>query len=189
MPKVCTVDGCSNGVYGGGLCFTHYTRAFRQGIRAGGRRAPTCSVEGCDKPVRSRNMCASHYNKMRRWGTPEPPSRPKPKHTKRGPSGYVMVKAPDNPMAMANGYVAEHRLVIAERIGRPLLKSENVHHINGVRDDNRPENLELWNTYQPSGQRPRDKVAWAVEILRLYAPTSLSLAPGDTPELAPGLDP
>ena len=42
--------------------------------------------------------------------------------------------------------------------------------INGVRDDNRPENLELWNTSQPSGQRVADKVRWATDILRLYTP-------------------
>ena len=37
-----------------------------------------------------------------------------------------------------------------------------------MRDDNRPENLELWSTSQPSGQRVEDKVAWAAELLRRY---------------------
>lgn len=124
--------------------------------------------------MRSKGYCSSHYNKFRRWGTPIPPERPKPKHRKRERSGYVLVKMPESPMAMANGYVPEHRLVMAEVLGRPLEKFENVHHINGVRDDNRPENLELWNTYQPAGQRIPDKVAWATEILRLYEPTLLS---------------
>ncbi|WP_404433291.1 HNH endonuclease [Microbacterium lacus] len=65
-------------------------------------------------------------------------------------------------------------MVIAEQLGRPLLPSENVHHRNGDRADNRLENLELWSTTQPSGQRVEDKVEWAVELLRLYAPALLA---------------
>lgn len=68
----------------------------------------------------------------------------------------------------------QHRHVMEEHIGRPLVKGETVHHRNGQRGDNRIENLELWSTYQPSGQRPEDKVAYAMEILGLYAPEKLN---------------
>jgi hypothetical protein len=82
--------------------------------------------------------------------------------------GYVMLWAPEHPRAGRGIYVFEHILVMEERLGRYLLPEESVHHVNGVRDDNRPENLELWTRPQPTGIRATDAVAWAHEILRRY---------------------
>lgn len=82
--------------------------------------------------------------------------------------GYVLLYMPDHPRAQNGRYVREHVYVMEGIMGRPLEPHENVHHVNGVRDDNRPENLELWSTSQPPGQRVADKVAWAKEIISLY---------------------
>lgn len=65
-------------------------------------------------------------------------------------------------------YIKEHRYVMEQFLGRELFRHENVHHKNGDRGDNRLENLEVWSSSQPSGQRIADKLAHAREILALY---------------------
>jgi len=101
----------------------------------------------------------------------------------RHKAGYVMVFVPGHPRAGKNSpYVFEHILVAEELLGRYLEKGETIHHINGVRYDNRSENLELWTRPQPSGVRVSDAIEWARHIYDLYVadgspPTMLTLPP------------
>jgi hypothetical protein len=91
-----------------------------------------------------------------------------------GPRGAWHRKSDGYMRLTINGReVMEHRHVMEQMLGRPLLDTESVHHRNGVRHDNRPENLELWSRWQPKGQRVEDKVAWAKELLDLYEPEAL----------------
>jgi len=89
--------------------------------------------------------------------------------------------------------IAEHRLVMERILGRPLKRHETVHHVDGQRANNRIDgplmnwrsgNLELWSTWQPSGQRVADKVAFAVALLREYAPDLLARPSGEGDAIA-----
>jgi len=74
-------------------------------------------------------------------------------------NGYVLILRPGHPMARGGRYVLEHRLIVAEHIGRNLLESEVVHHKNGNKRDNRLENLAL---YHRNGDHLRDELAGKV---------------------------
>lgn len=126
----------------------------------------SCSIDGCDEKHYGQGYCRKHWMRNRRHGDPEKESSRGKGHKTR--AGYVLLYRPTHPNATSRGYVMEHVVVMSESLGRPLEKHENVHHVNGVRDDNRLENLELWSSSQPSGQRAQDKVRWAKEMLALY---------------------
>jgi len=108
-----------------------------------GKKRWVRSGKGCFRHQRCRS-CANSLQSRKRRG--EKAASWKGGRIKNA-EGYILIKLqPDDPyylMTNKRGYVPEHRLVMAKKIGRCLLRSEQVHHINSVKDDNSPENLQL----------------------------------------------
>ena len=86
--------------------------------------------------------------------------------TYKSKDGYIYIHRPNHPNVYHNKYMFEHRVVMEEHLGRLLTKDERVHHKNGLRDDNRIENLELWTGAHPYGVRQDDLDDWAVQYIK-----------------------
>ncbi len=164
--RVCSIEGCEEKHCARDYCKLHYKRIITQG------KAPDyesksklpCSVPDCGLTVYGLGYCSKHYERFKRHGDPLGGRKLNgvgwSKYTTK--RGYVVLYPPNLPP------IPEHRYVMEQTLGRTLLPNENVHHLNGVKNDNRPENLELWVTSQPCGQRVEDLVKWAKEILEKY---------------------
>lgn len=117
---------------------------------------------------RARKLCTGHYDQLYRGDELRPLRKAGEwQQWETTTKGYVRRRRTD-PETGVRQNQWQHQWVMEQHIGRPLEPGEEVHHINGVRDDNRIENLELWSTRQPKGQRWQDKLEWAHEMIRLY---------------------
>ena len=146
-------------------------RRLRRGVKKADRHhnaGQVCSVEGCKTAARTRGWCSTHYA---RWRTHGDPTFLKgrivsPLGTRRqSKDGYISVKV-GRDIGDKSGWIQEHRLVMERHLGRKLSTAENVHHINGVRSDNRIENLQLWASAQVYGQRAADLIAFVATRYR-----------------------
>lgn len=132
-------------------------------------RSPICTVSYCDRIHYAKNLCKSHYNRTRLNIPVEVPWTAQGDWTQWKINRYGYVERTRRVDGRQEKQL-QHRVVMAESIGRELFSEETVHHKNGVRDDNRLENLELWSSSHPPGQRVEDKLKWAMEIIALYGP-------------------
>lgn len=166
---LCGVDECDRTAFSRGHCKLHYHRLRRTGapgyasVQVRKPRGVPCEVDGCDRLAAGDGLCQMHYRRRAQSGTI---GSPDPVKNDKGdgsitPTGYRILK-------FDGIAIYEHRYVMEKKLGRKLRKGENIHHVNGDKLDNRPENLELWITQQPSGQRVEDRIADARKILEKY---------------------
>lgn len=175
--KICSVEFCDKKVRTAGMCIGHYLRKWKgTPMDTPWRKTPIngipnkCSVDGCDFKYKSGGFCGAHYQRIRNGAKSTGPIKNIRRKGEGGitPTGYKIIAMPSHPNAQKSGRIFEHVVIMSHKIGRALFKHETVHHINGMRCDNRPENLELWSKSQPFGQRVEDKIAWMKEFLHQY---------------------
>lgn len=163
---ICMVDECNDPIHARGLCNVHYRHMLKHGDplkvlkpwdKTDTQSKHICTIEECDLPARASNgLCGLHAERLKQTGDPLGLKRsPNGQRSALRAGGYVALPG-------ATGF-AEHRVVMEVVLGRKLEKFESVHHKNGIKSDNRPENLELWTRPQPSGQRPEDLAEWVAE--------------------------
>lgn len=174
--SACSIDGCERGANVKGWCKPHYVREWKK-LHPDFRRTNRkyCSIPECGRPHYSIGYCERHRYRAKRYGDPFGQPDRKGRRSFIASTGYRMVQEPAHANATGNGYILEHRLVMSDMLGRPLETDEHVHHINGDKLDNRPENLELWTTSHPPGQRVADVLEWARSIIARYDGKQLSM--------------
>ena len=177
--RTCSVEGCGDKHLALGYCVMHYQR-YKNGIPFSKPRKPMpkveqkCLIEGCNRKHKARGLCKAHYNRAQRGADVHKMFNEVRKYnadynelknlpigsTRPTPDGYQYLKV--NNAGGRAVWVIAHRHIMSEHLGRPLIETEHVHHKNGIRDDNRIENLELWSKHHPPGQRVDDLIDFLV---------------------------
>lgn len=165
--KICETEGCENPIWARALCNSCYQRERIAGrlprVYKKWTSGDVCEVQSCDISAKAIGMCAAHYERSKKGQDLTAPLRQFAPHG----SGYLD-KDGYRRIRVDGKRVLEHRHVMEQNIGRKLLQKETVHHKNGIKDDNRIENLELKPAAHAKGISIQDALAYAYEIIDLY---------------------
>ena len=161
MKRICIVKDCNGKYHAKGYCKLHYSAIQRNGdFKSRKILRGLCNLSDCDRPHSAQGYCQMHYLRWLRHGSTNP-TRASRGSGSINRDGYRVIKINGKPCF-------EHRKVMADYLDRELFKDETVHHKNGVRDDNRIENLELKVSAHGPGLEIHDAIDWAKEILQRY---------------------
>lgn len=167
MPKICNLCQKDHNRLRATICILCYQKKYRENNRLICQQRSKISY--LKKPEKYLKARRENYRKKHGIPFDDPFVKRKAGEGNIDSYGYKTITKRGHPNQMdCKGRIREHIYIMSEFLKRPLSKHESVHHKNGIRDDNRIENLELWTRSQPPGQRVEDRIKYYIEFLNQY---------------------